>query len=244
MKDDKQIDDFILGLLSEHEEQSFRQDLKTNMELAAQVDLRREMINGIEAFGRKAFKEELIEIHKEVIDNRQEKGKRRSLFPYIAAAASVLILIVALFYLMDGNGAQSPNAIVDRFFEISDISIAQRDNGDEKLLTLEKLFNDKKYRDALPLFEEQLNINPTSNLLLGAGIAYLKLDQAQKALSYFEQITAKKDFNFENEVSWYSALAYLKLEDIVSAKKALQALVEDKQADHHEDATKLLEILD
>ena len=241
---DQLIDEFIMGLLNKKDDRAFRQRMEMDLDLAEQVKLRREIISGVEAFGRKTFKQELKDIHTEVIDQKASPAKRRSLLPYIAAAASVLVLVIALYWMMNDNGKISPEEIYIAAFKAPDISIAQRAEGNEQLLTLEQLYKNKDYQAALPLFEAELKNTPTSNLLLGAGIAALESDQVEKALSYFKQITEKGDFNFENEVSWYSGLAYLKLGDVDEAKNALRPLVVVERADHHEEAIAVMKALE
>ena len=190
---DNLIDDFIMGLLNKKDDQSFRQRLEIDIELAERVKLRREMISGVEAFGRKIFKQELRNIHEEVITQKTAPAKKRNLMPYLLAAASVLVLVVALLWMTKGSGTQSPEELYATYFKAPNISIAQRDNGNEQLLTLEQLYKNQSYQEALPLFEIQLKNTPTSNLLLGTGISYLELNQPEKALSYFKQITDRGD---------------------------------------------------
>ena len=225
--------------LNKEDANAIRQRMQTDTQLAEAVKLRREMIYGVEAFGRKALKEQLKGIHEEVIHQPAPTAKRRPLFPILAAVAAVLLLLLMLPWLIDGD-AQSPDELYAAYFEHHLISLAQRDAVDPNLLTLEKLYNDKNYQDALDLFETYLNGSIASNLLLGAGISYLETGQPEKARPLFNQIIDSKDFNYADQARWYGALAALKLNDATSAKSFLQPLVEDKSADHHEEAMELL----
>ncbi len=242
---DNLIDDFIMGLLNKEEDKQFRQGLQKDNKLAERVKIRRDVINGIEAFGRKDLKNQLKVIHKEVIGQKASPAKRRSLLPYLAAAASILILVMAVAYLMNQGGVPNSQELYASYFKPYDISGAQRSEGNEQLIQLEKLYANQKYAEALPLLEIQLNADETksSDLLLAAGISNLELNQSEKALSYFNRITAKGDFNFEDEVRWYSALAYLKQDDITKAKELLEILSGDASADHSKEAKRLLDQL-
>jgi hypothetical protein len=72
-------------------------------------------------------------------------------------------------------------------------------------------------------------------LLLGIG--YLKSDKAKSAVVVLEQI---KDSSIEQDVSWYKALAYLKLKQNEKAKIALQAINDPR---YKTDAESLLEAI-
>ena len=88
------LDDYFMGRLNEEDRLLFQQELEKDTDLAKEVNLRRTLMEGMEAFGRRSLKEELQGIHEEVIVKKQATpAKRRRLLPYIAAAASVLLLI-------------------------------------------------------------------------------------------------------------------------------------------------------
>jgi len=247
MDDNRLIDDYILGLLNEEELNLFEEKLKTDEKFVAQLNMRKGIINGIEAFGRQNLKEELKNIHQEVISQKVEKpAKERRLIPYIAVAATISILVIALFWLLNFDSNPSHNDLYSQYFAPYTLSIAQRSDNKEVDIKISQLYNDKKYKEVIPLLKTKLQpLAPKpSSLLLATGIAHLEIGQAKDALKYFNQITANEDFNFENEVQWYSALAYLKLGDIKLCKKQLQSLVNDPKADHHQTAKELIEKLD
>lgn len=238
---EKLIDDFIMGLLNKEDDRSFRQRLQKEPALAKEVTLRREMISGLEAFGRKDLKEELKNIHEEVIGQNKQPAKRRSLFPYIAAAASVLVLFVALSWFMNRNTVQSPQQLYASYFEPYDISGMPREGNEELIIRMKQLYANGKYREALPLLEAERE-KPSarySELSLAIGIAYLEEDQPEKAAQNFDLIIINEDFTFEDEWRWYSALALLKLGNIERAKDLLEPLVKNKGADHQKEAREL-----
>ena len=44
-------------------------------------------------------------------------------------------------------------------------------------------------------------------------------------------------------MSWYAALAYLRMGDVEATKQSLEPLTKDKKADHYEEALELIEAL-
>ncbi len=243
---EEKIDDFIMGLLNKEDDKLFRKRLQNEPALAEQVTLRREMISGLEAFGRKDLKEELKGIHQEVVGRKEPIAKRRSLFPYIAAAASVLILLVALSWLMNRNTVQTTQDLYASHFEPYDISGVKRDGNEEAIIIMKQLYTDGKYSEVLPLLEAELEKPEAkfSELSMAIGISNLEQGQPEKAIKSFEKITLRGDSTFANEVSWYTALAYLKLEDVEKAIALLDPLAKDTGADHHEEAKELLKKLE
>jgi len=238
-----------MGRLNKKDKNAFELKLKNNADLAGEVKLRREMISGLEAYGRQSLKDELKVIHKAVIRPTGATApaqKRRRFLPFIAAAASILILVFALFKFNDKAVSQNPDDLYASYFTPYELTVGERSTGVEEIIQMKQLFNDEKYSEALPLLNAQLaTLNPKpSNLLLAAGIAQLESGHPEKALEHFQEITANKDFNFEDEVSWYSALAYLKMKDINAARKSLSPLTSDASADHHKKAKILLRKLE
>lgn len=239
---DHLIDDFILGHLSDSERQSFAQKLELNPELAQQIKIRRKAISGLEAYGRKALKEELKIIQLEFDNESLEPiAKKRRLFPYVIAAASILLLIFAASWFFTKNSAKTADQLYASYFKAYDITTEQRSNNINDLSKIYQLYQDKKYKELIPLLDIQLKqMNPQpSDLLLMAGIAHLESNQAQKAITNLKKITSNGDFNYEDEVSWYSALAYLQMGNIPACKKQLQSLKANPNADHHVEASKL-----
>lgn len=239
------IDDYIFGTLSEQEHQLFQKRLEAEPELAEQVKIQQALKSGVEAFGRKTLKTELQGMHEEVVGLQPEPAKRRSLRSMLIAAASFLLLISAMLWLFAGPG-DDQEGLYATYFKAYDLSTTQRSKANEALINIEQLYQDEKYAVALPLIQAHVDsLSPApSSWLLAAGICQLELDRPQEALQFFQKISAQQDFNFRDEVSWFSALAYLKAGELDKTKKALEALVVDERADHHEEALDLLEALE
>ena len=89
------IDDYLMGRLNNTDRMLFLQELEKDADLAGAVKLRQELLNGVEAFGRQTLKNQLKEIHQEVIRPQEAPAKSRRLLPYLMVAASILFLFFA-----------------------------------------------------------------------------------------------------------------------------------------------------
>ncbi len=244
---DQWIDDYLLGRLDKGSEQQFRKRLEGDEAFAKLVALRKEMQEGIEAFGRKDLKETLKNIHQEVTSTPVKAKNKNSLLSLIAVVLIITFLAGLAWWWMNANKKQasSPEQLYLAYFEPYLLTDIRRSDSKEALFRLQELYNEQKYTEALPLIQGHLDslVNQPSDWLLAAGISALELNKTGEALRYFEQITNNGDFNFKDEVHWYRALAYLKSGDPEKAGVTLQSLLEDKSADHHKEAVELMEKL-
>ena len=241
---DQQIDDFIMGLLDEKEKALFNKELASNNELAIRLEDRRVLIKGIEEYHSLELKHKLKNIHSKVFDSApMQTARRRSLIPWIAAAATIALLIVALLWM--NNSKATSEQLYASNFKPFELSFTQRDDVDTQLLQLEVLYDNGQYEEAIPIFESKIReSNNPGQLQLGIGISKMAVGQNEAALQHFDIILKSGDLLFKDHAIWYSALTYLKMDDREQAKRFLQQLVEDREADHHGEAVKLLEEMD
>jgi len=238
------IDRYLLNLLSPEEKIAFEAQLKKDKTLSQEVNEHRELLDDIEGIGRLELKSKLKGIHKELkLDNDKPNSKIRTLFYRVAVAAvSLGVLSVGWWHIQ-----QTPSnaELYSQNFEPFELSLIQRSESESVIRSIESLYIDGKYAQAIPLFQNALknSTNKSSQMLLGLGISYLETDQPKKAIEQFETIITNKDFNFEDEAEWYLSLTYLKIEDTINAKLHLDNLASDSKRDHHESAQKLLSLL-
>lgn len=238
----EEIDQYIMDALSVDARDKFDQRLAAEPALRAELQLRQDMLQGAEAYGRKALKQKLQGIHQAMLHDQKPSIQTRPLWPYLTAAASVLLLIAAVFWFNGTGGSANSSALYVEYFSPYEMSNAQRSANEEQVLRMEQFYRTGNYEHALAELDQLLSgANPqSSDWLLAAGVCQLELNKPAAALIRFAQITSNQDFNFRDEVSWYSALAHLKNNDRAAARAALQALISDPNADHHTEAQELL----
>jgi hypothetical protein len=239
-----QIDNYLLNLLSPEEKKAFESQLESDDSLREKVMLQQTAMKSIEGLGRIELKSKLQQIHQEVRDENNSGSNLRFLIYKFSAAAAFIGLI--LFSWLWINQSPSSLDLYAKNFEIYELNLNQRSGDNDTYTSLEKLYSNENYSEAIPLFQEILNnsSSKSSEIYLGLGISFLKIDQPTKAIVQFEEILKNKDFNFEDEARWYLGLAYLKLDDVPNAKNYFSILGSDSNNDHHKEAISILSQLD
>lgn len=238
---ENQIDRYLLDLLSPDEREDFETRLKNDDALKNEVNQQRDLIQDVEAIGRLELKSKLQELHKELdLDNAKPKTKFRKIFYRVAVAAVTIgILTFGWFFL---ENAPTHSELYAQNFEPYELSLTERSGGEDVLRDIEQLYIDGKYSQAIPLLQNHLQESTvkSSQIQLALGIAYLETNQPKEAITQFNSILTKKDFNFEDEAQWYLGLTYLKMDEIENAQLHLNQLAADSSRDHHDEAKKLL----
>lgn len=85
-----------------------------------------------------------------------------------------------------------------------------------------RTYQDEKYQEAIKLFDEILDQRPDDAMSFYKGIALLSTDQAATAVPIFETLSARPDWQFQQQSSWYLAMAYLANDEADKAKAALK----------------------
>ncbi len=102
-------------------------------------------------------------------------------------------------------------------------------------------YNRESYAEALPLLIEEARKD--SLLLLFAGVAAIATNEDDQAVSSLNAIFGNESFiDYQSDIGWYLALAYLETGQIQAATLILQALVEDSY--YGPQARELLDILE
>ncbi len=243
MKEFDNIDNYLLGMLSEKEEQAFLQEVAQDEELAQQLAQRERLISGIRHGGRGELKAELEGYHQKL--NLQpappSKTLTRRLLPWIAAAASILLLLWAW---QSWSPPQTPNHYA-QYYSPYDFPAALRQGEAQLADEAFQNYEAGQYAAALPLFESALEHQPDQPILEMA-LAFCQLETGQMAAAQarFEKIYLAKTPLLEEQAAWYLALLALRADDPQQAQQYLKPLAVNPQADHHQEAQALLQQLD
>ncbi|WP_062061666.1 tetratricopeptide repeat protein [Aquimarina longa] len=163
---------------------------------------------------------------------------------FIVYAGSIAaILIIGLFIVFQLNKPIDSKSLYAEYKNWNDLpSLTVRDVN-TNLAQAERLFREKKYTNALEIFNtyhsDTNSLNP--QVLLYIAIAQLELDQNKLAIENFNRLL-NSDTLDAPKAHWYLALTYLKLEKIEEAKNELQILLKDS-SNIHTAAQKLLDEL-
>lgn len=236
----ERIDKFLLGEMEEKELEEFRQELASDPELASEVKLQEVVFQAVTDKESAGFQELLNEIRQErseIAKTRQAKTIRFPVRRALAIAATVLLVAIAGIFLYKSQVQPARSeSLFAAYFEapaVKDIlnpALISRSRdggeppapGDEQLLEVAKLYENKEYPSALDELEaiDPGSLDNPSDYHYLAGILYLIDGQPEQALANFDRATS----GFPDGRAWYQALALLKLGRMEEAGRKLEQL--------------------
>ena len=146
----------------------------------------------------------------------------RRLWPYITAAA---VIIAVVFRFVFFSGGITPLKLADEYIQQNLQEISPVLGIEDSMERGKNLFNEKKYNEALMLFEEILvRDNSQPEAIKYAGIVSLRMEQYDKAIGYFKQLENMK--LEKNPGKFYQALTLMKRNQPGDKEKELQLLKE------------------
>lgn len=224
--DDQYLLDYLDGILSPEEKSLFEQEVETDSTLKERLDLLQFTVNGIKL---KGYKDSIKQVHQDFLQNRLEnkkftpidapklENKERSLYFWgkAAAAVSLLVLFGFLFYLLRIDG---PSLYEGKYISYE---VAAERGFSEQESILESLFINGEFRQMFQVSAERDEDQLSARELLLLGNAALELDSASASLPYFQKLdennTKSGNDTFQDEVDFFLALTYLKLEEYQDA---------------------------
>jgi hypothetical protein len=159
------------------------------------------------------------------------KTKVIQLKPWFYAVAAVLVLFFGLQLFQNGN------PVFDNYNQFEPASITVRGENSDNLAKAQKAFNDKNYKEAIPLFESILKQNNSPEINYLYGISLLQDNRILEAEKVFSQLRNGNTIYKDNAV-WCLALAKLKQKDYIACKNFILEIPEG--ADYYEVSRKLL----
>ena len=187
---DERIDSFIRGAMTEEEEAAFKEEIKADPELRAQVLATVSLIKGIRT--QEAEKEK-------VLIQKNTKNRTRSIMLW---ACSIAALFVIFFGVYKEKRYRDLSAIVSPYY--SEYSMSEYSRGDDvdsvTIAHLYTLFNNiKEQRNVSDIIKELDPIYASldsyitysayaNDIALNLALAYIKDDQVNKAIPILEKL--------------------------------------------------------
>jgi hypothetical protein len=183
------IDAFVRGAMTEEEEQAFKQEIKTDPELRAQVLATVSLIKSIRS--QEATKE------KTLIQNNT-KDRLRTL---VAWACSIAAVIAIFFGYQKDKRFNELSALVSPYY--SEYSMDEYSRGDLDSATVAHLYtlfnNIKEQRNVTPIIAELETIYSNmdsdftysayaNDIAINLALAYIKNDQTNKAIPVLKKL--------------------------------------------------------
>ena len=239
--DSDNLDAYLRKELSSEEQQKLEKEIAENEELAQELKRQEMVLEHIELIEDRRMAEQVKAIHLQEMKRRRQGGRIRSIRQWAAAAAVVLLLSIAGWWLWPTSN--SPEQLFAQHYEAYDLTFGNRSEGDPLVLAGSSyLAND--YEAAAVAFESILQDDPTqSKARFALGICHMELKQWGNAVQSFEQLVKGQDALYADNARWYWALALLKLDRAEEAASQLEILSTTNGARFQEQAIQLLKAI-
>lgn len=235
------VERYERGRMSASERLTLEKRYTSDEVFAAEADAQMIALRLMDEVGDQALKAELTAMLAEKPQGRTVLMSQRNW--YLAAAAGVLLLL-GTWVIYTQTATLSPNELYAAHFDLPAVSNIRDTETPTETAWNEALgqFRDKQFVDASQSLTALLNdpaFTHTSEAHLYLGISSLALDKTDEAISQLALVAAQSTFS--QDASWYTALAYLKAEELEKAMTAFEAVANDETHYRHKEARKILE---
>lgn len=233
------FDQYLQDELLKEEKIEFEKELAENQELADAFAAFKDVNAQLEVkFGIEEERNAFVTTLQTASNNHFNAPKSKLLvfrpWMYMAAASVALLFGVFVFNSNSQPSFEDYNQYENAYF-------TERGEASANIKKLEIAFNEKKYQDAIPLFETLLKENKTAELNYYYGIALLETNRTAEADIVFNELQSGSSV-YKNKATWSLALSKLKQKDYQSSKKILLTIPSDYE--DYDEVQKLLKELD
>lgn len=224
----KNIDAYLSGDLSREEAAAFEEALRDDESLQHDLETAKTVIEGIEGH---AFKQAMHGLNRELYAPKLKTGRTVN-FRYVTGIAASLLLICAVIYLLIPPTRQD----FDSYFTPFPPPAQTRDAAQSMLPpTALAYYSLGEFDKAIAELEKIDGSKRSDETWFYLGVSYLGNRMPADAMKSFEKIQSP---NYKEFVSWYTALAYLQLEQTQQAKMELSGI--GKREYQYDNAQKIL----
>lgn len=235
------MDKYAMRKLSQQELAQIREMLLADPSLQVELDMRRDIADGVTLVGNRQLRTMLDKIHDDVV-GLAKSGRSWKVW---LTAGVITALAAVLGYLLVFNNINTPPQPVMQYasyytpVETTNRSEAASSDLEQSYL---RAYKAEDFAAVVALLKPVLD-QASNEQRLVAAIAAMEIGDYTLASTQLEKITVSDDFYYVDHAKWYQALLYLELEQRDEAKVLLQSLASDSKADHSNDAKSLLKTL-
>jgi len=236
----ERIEDYFDAKLAEAEKRQVEADLVTDSDLADDAAF---YLQARVAAQEAAHESLLKEKHQQWSNLSGHRAKRLSLNNWIGIAAIGLLLILSVFYFnnpFQKNLSQQAEDLLANNLNELPVHLGEEETSLQSAI---QAYNKQQYAQSTEIADSYLVTHPQDpEALKVLGLAYLQLRAYEKALPYFQQLSAQTAL-YSNPGKYYEALTYLLRNgsgDEETARKLLNEVVSNNLTGKQE-ALKLLE---
>jgi len=245
------IERYLNGEMNPQDEAQFDAEIEQNPELAAAVDNFGVANDAIELLIEDNLRAELNELKTEESGNQASNvvsinkhkpvAKMRSLRTYLAAAASVALL-VGFFGMNWAGNNYSNTALGEEMYSGYDLpNVRSGNNTMHPFSEGLTAFQNKNYDQAIQFFKGIVVDDPRyAEAQFYLGHAYLENKSFGEAATQFEKVTSLNDVRYTENAEWYQLIAQLSSGETAANFDALLAKITgDKDHTFNKQATEL-----
>lgn len=245
-----QIEQYVEGKMSDAELREFEYQLKSDAILAAKMEAYNLAVAGIKNKGREELKSKLKFIHDEVIaESENRKFNYHQLIRIAAIFAVTAIMATYFIYFRVLKPKTNKEDLFTEYFSPYFNANSTRGDNADKITFLHKtamyFYSNKEYAKAVLNFEELISTSKDvePEIMFYYGISCLGINKNTKAIEVFSKLVKDKTSVFNDQSTWYLALAFLQNNDIPQTRTTLRAIIKSKTS-YTEKALDLLEKID
>jgi FimV-like protein len=221
MKQEDLIEKYIQNRLSSEEKLTFDDLLKNNDDFKEKVALHTNLKKAIGNVDDFNFRNLISDLESKAKNHTQ----KRSYVKWLAAASIVLFLGLTYFLTIDNKA--TGNELFASYFKpyrnVVHPIVRGNDQQDKKALAF-IAYEKGEYETAITLFSNLYTTTKEPYYLFYKANSLLKLERTNEAIPLLLSHLKTKD-TLTEKTNWYLALAYLKLEDKLKAKKLLEEVI-------------------
>lgn len=214
------IDNYFQNKLPTSEKEAFETRLELDKTFAEEVAFYLQTKTTLQT-------ETLRQRHAEWLPNRQ-----RSMRPVInirmamGIAASLVLLMFG--WLLLKKPELTPEQMAVEYIEQNLMTLpVKMDETQDSLELGKRFYNEKKYSEAITIFEKLLDKEPQA--LEFTGLTALQMNKYEDAIKYFEKLSQNTEL-ITNKGKFYTALTYLKQGNAQKGKQILQEVIDQNLA--------------
>ncbi len=241
----QEIEEYIYNELPEEEMASFEAELSSNIELADEINLIRDIDLALKENEIMQLRSKLRDIAGDVAAEKQtERSFATKIYAkrvLVASVAASLVLLLGITGLLSRQS--SPEEIYQKFYntyQTSGISRSATAEANQTLVTALQKFDDKDYEAALNLLQQVVS-NDQNNAAVHfyAGAALQETGKYNMAISEYETVIVNNDNLFTEQAQWYIGLCYLQTNENKKAYKQFKKIA-DSQGFYQQKAKAIL----
>lgn len=217
------LEKYFEGTLSSLEKEEFESLLNSDKELKKEFDFQLALKKATRKERKIELKKEFQELEKELSNT----GTSKSLAPLLKIVASVVLIFSIGTYFFLNNGTASPKQLYsENFSPYRNVinPIVRGENSDNIEFKAFLNYENKRFAEAIPLFDSAYSETKKSHLLFYKANCLLAINKPNKALNVLKKYIENDDA-FIDKAYWYIALTHLKLNNTEEAKAYLEKVI-------------------